>query len=115
MKARAEKRPNLGVETCIQYLILNDSMYDDPEEGLKAIMSPPLRKVADREELWEALRAAVEPPDWFGANLDALWDLLTGEEPKDAHWVLALPREDSPAYEYAARIRAVFEEAERLA
>ncbi len=55
MKARAEKRPNLGVETCIQYLILNDSEYDDPEEGLKAIMSPPLRKDRDREELWQAL------------------------------------------------------------
>ena len=55
MKARAEKRPHLGVETCIQYLILNDSEYDDPEEGLKAIMSPPLRKDRDREELWQAL------------------------------------------------------------
>ena len=55
MKARAENRPNLGVETCTQYLILNDSMYDDPVEGLKAIMSPPLRKDQDREELWKAL------------------------------------------------------------
>ena len=55
MKARAEKRPNLGVETCIQYLLLNDSEYDDPQEGLKAIMSPPLRKDRDREELWKAL------------------------------------------------------------
>ena len=54
-KARAEHRPNLGVETCTQYLILSDSMYDDPEEGLKAIMSPPLRKDSDREELWRAL------------------------------------------------------------
>ena len=55
MKARAEHRPNLGVETCIQYLILTDSEYDDPDEGLKAIMSPPLRKDQDREELWQAL------------------------------------------------------------
>ncbi len=55
MKARAEGRPNLGVETCTQYLILNDSLYDDPAEGLKAIMSPPLRKDSDREELWKAL------------------------------------------------------------
>ena len=55
MKARAENRPNLGVETCTQYLILTDSLYDDPEEGLKAIMSPPLRKDQDREELWKAL------------------------------------------------------------
>ncbi len=54
-RARAEHRPNLGVETCIQYLILTDKEYEDPEEGLKAIMSPPLRKDQDREELWQAL------------------------------------------------------------
>ena len=54
-KARAEGRPHFGVETCTQYLVLNDSLYDDPEEGLKAIMSPPLRKDQDREELWAAL------------------------------------------------------------
>ena len=54
-KARHEHRKNLGVETCTQYLILNDSAYDDPDEGLKAIMSPPLRKDQDREELWQAL------------------------------------------------------------
>ena len=54
-RARDEHRPNLGVETCIQYLILTDKEYEDPEEGLKAIMSPPLRKDQDREELWEAL------------------------------------------------------------
>jgi dihydropyrimidinase len=54
-KARHEHRKNLGVETCTQYLILNDSKYDDPDEGLKAIMSPPLRKDQDREELWQAL------------------------------------------------------------
>jgi len=55
MKARAENRPNLGVETCTQYLILTDREYEDPVEGLKAIMSPPLRKDQDREELWKAL------------------------------------------------------------
>ena len=54
-KARAEGRPNLGVETCTQYLILTDKEYEDPKEGLKAIMSPPLRKDQDREELWQAL------------------------------------------------------------
>lgn len=59
LKARAEHQKNLGVETCIQYLVLTDSMYDDPDEGLKAIMSPPLRKDADREELWQALSDGV--------------------------------------------------------
>lgn len=57
-RARDEHRPNLGVETCIQYLILTDKEYEDPEEGLKAIMSPPLRKDTDREELWQALGEA---------------------------------------------------------
>ena len=55
-KARRENRPHLGVETCIQYLLLTDEMYEDPSEGLKAIMSPPLRKDSDREELWQALK-----------------------------------------------------------
>ncbi len=54
-KARAEHQKGLGVETCTQYLTLTDAMYEDPQEGLKAIMSPPLRKDADREALWGAL------------------------------------------------------------
>lgn len=56
MNARSEQRPHLGVETCTQYLMLTDKEYEDPSEGLKAIMSPPLRKDRDREELWAALR-----------------------------------------------------------
>lgn len=56
LKARAEHQKNLGVETCTQYLVLTDEMYEDPEEGLKAIMSPPLRKDQDRNELWQALK-----------------------------------------------------------
>ena len=55
-KARKEHHKNLGVETCTQYLLLTDDMYEDPAEGLKAIMSPPLRKDEDREALWQALR-----------------------------------------------------------
>ena len=30
-------------ETCPQYLVLDESRYDDPVEGLKFILSPPLR------------------------------------------------------------------------
>ena len=44
MKARASHQKNFAVETCTQYLTLTDEMYEDPKEGLKAIMSPPLRK-----------------------------------------------------------------------
>lgn len=53
-KARGQK--NIGVETCPQYLALTDAMYEDPKEGLKAIMSPPLRKQEDVEALWQALK-----------------------------------------------------------
>jgi len=54
--ARKRGQKHFGVETCPQYLVLNDSLYDDPKEGLKAIMSPPLRKDSDRFCLWEALK-----------------------------------------------------------
>ena len=56
MKARKAHQANLAVETCTQYLTLTDDMYQDPREGLKAIMSPPLRRKEDNEALWAALR-----------------------------------------------------------
>ena len=54
-KSRGQK--HVGAETCPQYLLLDESLYLDPQEGLKAIMAPPLRKEADRQALWEALAA----------------------------------------------------------
>lgn len=59
MKARRERQPHVGVETCTQYLTLTDDIYEDPVEGLKAIMSPPLRKDTDREALWQALSDGI--------------------------------------------------------
>ena len=56
IKARKAHQANLAVETCTQYLTLTDDMYQDPREGLKAIMSPPLRRKEDNEALWAALR-----------------------------------------------------------
>jgi dihydropyrimidinase len=46
------------VETCPQYLLLNDSYYAEEDksfEGAKYVMSPPLRKSYDQEMLWKAL------------------------------------------------------------
>jgi dihydropyrimidinase len=43
-------------ETCPQYLLLDDHVYDQPfEKSAPFVMSPPLRKNEDREALWEAL------------------------------------------------------------
>lgn len=53
--ARARGEPVWG-ETCPQYLLLDDSLYDLPDfEGAKYVLSPPLRKVTDQEALWRAL------------------------------------------------------------
>ena len=54
--AREGGQKNILAETCPQYLLLDDTRYEDPGEGLKYIMSPPLRKPADQEALWEGLR-----------------------------------------------------------
>ena len=44
------------VETCIQYLVLDDSVYfQDGFEGAKYVMSPPIRKKKDQEALWAGL------------------------------------------------------------
>jgi dihydropyrimidinase len=43
-------------ETCPQYLLLDDSLYNlDGFEGAKYVLSPPLRKKSDNERLWKAL------------------------------------------------------------
>lgn len=55
--ARANGQKHVGVETCPQYLLLEDSRYENQTDGLKAMIAPPLRKPADNEALWEALKA----------------------------------------------------------
>ena len=46
------------VETCPQYLVLDDSVYynEDWLQAAKYVCSPPIRKPADREALWRAIR-----------------------------------------------------------
>lgn len=45
------------VETCPQYLLLDESLYDRPGfQGSRYVISPPLRKKENQEVLWEAIR-----------------------------------------------------------
>lgn len=53
-RARARGQ-EVYLETCPQYLLLTDERYRDPD-GIKFIMSPPLRKAEDNEALWQGLR-----------------------------------------------------------
>jgi dihydropyrimidinase len=49
-------------ETCIQYLILNNSVYDlslPNEQVLPYVISPPLRSESERLQLWEELAAGA--------------------------------------------------------
>ena len=52
--ARKEGQKNIFVETCPQYLTLTEERYLD-EDGLKYIMSPPLRTQEDCDALWEGI------------------------------------------------------------
>lgn len=51
---RKEMQSNYRVyaETCIQYLILDASLYEKNFEGAKWVMSPPLREKKDQAALW---------------------------------------------------------------
>jgi len=47
------------VETCIQYLILDASLYEKDFEGAKWVMSPPLREKKDQAALWAGLNQGL--------------------------------------------------------
>ena len=54
------KGQTVYAETCPQYLLLDDSVYDQPFDIACAyVMSPPLRKKEDEEALWQAINDGV--------------------------------------------------------
>jgi len=53
------RNQNIFVETCIQYLILDASLYEQNFEGAKWVMSPPLREKKDQETLWAGLNQGI--------------------------------------------------------
>ncbi len=56
IKAKMEGQ-EVYVETCPQYLLLDDSCYETEDfRSAKYVMSPPLRKKEDNESLWNGLR-----------------------------------------------------------
>lgn len=47
-------------ETCPQYLMLNEESYNQEiDEGLKYILSPPLRRQENNEAMWRGIRAGA--------------------------------------------------------
>ncbi|MBE7171236.1 MAG: dihydropyrimidinase [Williamsia sp.] len=47
------------VETCVQYLLLDASLYEDELEGAKWVMSPPLREKKDQQALWAGINQGL--------------------------------------------------------
>ncbi|THU40602.1 dihydropyrimidinase [Niastella caeni] len=47
------------VETCIQYLILDATLYEKDFEGAKWVMSPPLRQPKDQATLWAGINQGL--------------------------------------------------------
>ena len=57
VREATKRNQHVNVETCIQYLVLNDELYEKPDfEASKWIFSPPLRKPKDQEALWAGIR-----------------------------------------------------------
>src|SRR5687768_1177244 len=53
------RNQKMFVETCIQYLLLDASLYERNFEGAKWVMSPPLRQRKDQETLWAGINQGL--------------------------------------------------------
>lgn len=54
-----KRNQKIFVETCIQYLILDASLYERDFEGAKWVMSPPLREKKDQQTLWAGINQGL--------------------------------------------------------
>jgi dihydropyrimidinase len=54
-----KRNQKVFVETCIQYLLLDASLYEKNFEGAKWVMSPPLRERKDQQTLWAGINQGI--------------------------------------------------------
>ncbi|KAA3658645.1 MAG: dihydropyrimidinase [Calditrichaeota bacterium] len=60
IRQATRRNQKVFVETCIQYLLLDASLYESEGfEGSKWVMSPPLRQKKDQETLWAGLNQGL--------------------------------------------------------
>lgn len=65
----------------------------------------------EKEQLFAELRRGMDWQKWYGSNLDALWDVLTGLPHKGTRFIITLPDAESDISSYAESICDVFREA----
>ena len=101
-----------------------EQTWDDVLEGCEALLTALTGTVfvdfsaaAEIGELYQELRDKLAWESWYGENLDALYDILTGLPHRGTRFVLIMPLDDAPGEVklYAARIRSVFHDAGALA
>ena len=93
--------------------------WDDVEEACRGLLETLTGTVlldfsncADIPDLYRELREKMAWESWYGENLDALYDILTGLEHRGSRFAMTLPGEDAPPEVrlYAQRIRDTFVE-----
>jgi len=83
-------------------------------DALGGVVTLDFSHCRERAELYAELREKMRWQDWYGSNLDALWDILTGLEHEGERFRLILPPEESEIAAYAKLVRETFREAGRL-
>lgn len=59
VRLATQRNQKVFVETCIQYLMLDASLYENGFEGAKWVMSPPLREKKDQTALWAGINQGL--------------------------------------------------------
>jgi len=59
VREATKRNQHINVETCIQYLLLDASLYEQDFDGAKWVMSPPLRQKKDQEALWAGIEQGL--------------------------------------------------------
>ena len=59
VRQATRRNQKIFVETCIQYLLLDASLYEKDFEGAKWVMSPPLREKKDQLTLWAGINQGL--------------------------------------------------------
>lgn len=59
IREATKRNQKVYAETCIQYLVLDASVYNKGFESAKWVMSPPIREKKDQETLWAGLNQGL--------------------------------------------------------
>ena len=90
----------------------DDSFYAAPEEDDETVSGSgeedytiDFTGVSDKEEFHDRVREGIEVPDYYGNNLDALYDILTEDYTDKVIRIVGLERVAPDMSDYALKFR----------